>query len=177
MNYKELLKSKKAVSLILAIGFIGIFLIVLSDMDIKPQEKTAESIEETYRVSLEKDIKDLVKNITGDRDIDVVVTLDTGYEYIYATEESTDAIKEEKERETERENETSDKREEKYIIIKKSSGEDPLLVSSLLPKIRGVSVVCDSGNNEETRENLIDALKVLLGINDKRISISGRINY
>lgn len=176
MNFQKLLNNKKITTVIIAIGIIGILLIFLSDIKIPAtkSEEVAEDTDAVYIEKLEEDIKKMIKSITGDRNISVVITLKEGTEYIYATEKNVNADVKENQGEKTYNNETSDNLEEKYIIINKSDGQEPLLTATHLPKIRGVSVVCDSGSDEEICETLKNSLKVLLDINESKISISGR---
>ncbi len=162
-------------------GILGIALIFLSDLLPKSSTKSDKKLYDDdisnteYCSALESKIKKLIAESTGDKNIEVVVTLENSVEYTYATERNntTNSRKNDKLSGTV-ENETSDKLEESYIIINTGSGEQPLLLSRQEPTVRGVAVVCDSGANAAVSETVKQQLAVLLDISESRISIAGR---
>ena len=180
LDFKKFFNSSKAVTVAVAVGLIGIFLIVLSDFigDDKTETEvdTAKGVvsDEEYRLSLEQTVKELVMNITGDKGVEAAVTLSCGTEYVYATEKSVDTDSKENKESNTYNNEMSDKTEESYIIINTGSGEQPLLLSTAAPEVRGVAVVCESGYDETVCQKITEALTVLLDISESDISICGR---
>ncbi len=97
-----------------------------------------------------------------------MVTLESGTEYVYATERNSNSgTKENKESTEKYNNEISDKTEETYIIIKTDNGEQPLLLSALAPSVRGVAIVCDSAANGVVADNIKQAVCTLLDISEK----------
>lgn len=180
LDLKQILQSKKAVPIIAVIGLIGIFIIFLGDMLPKNKTETPKSTQTTfeddeYLKNLKLDIEQLVLSITGEEEAQVVITLETGTEYVYATEKNIDTgIKENKQSEGNYNNETSDKTQESYIIINNGTGEQPLIISTISPKIRGVSIVCASGFSEEVCSEIKNAIAILCNISEKKISVSGK---
>ena len=69
----------------------------------------------------------------------------------------------------------SDKSSE-YIIIDTGDSEDGLKAKILAPKIRGVAVVCQGGNNPTTKEMIITAISALLNISTNKISVASMAN-
>ena len=166
-------KLKNPKFLIIA-GLIGIVLIFLSSL-ITTSNKTDNPTEgfstDEYREALEEDIKSIVKKITGSRDVSVVVTLENGVSYSYAdTKEESSQDKSESE-----ETSTQNERKEGYLTIKTSDGgEQALLVTTNMPDIRGVAIVCDGGDNEYINKKIQNAVTAALNITDKRVYICGR---
>ncbi len=176
MEFKELLKNRRTVSFFALLGAVGILLIFLSDIIPKSSKKgTDETVEsETYKAQLQSEITELVKSITGDKYVTALVTLESGTEYVYATERNSNSgTKENKESTEKYNNEISDKTEETYIIIKTDNGEQPLLLSALAPSVRGVAIVCDSAANGVVADNIKQAVCTLLDISEKRVSVTG----
>ncbi len=176
-DIKGFLQSKKAVSLALVIGAIGILLIAFSDFGstAKNSEDTNKISDDEYRIALEASAKELICSITGDKDAQVYISLSTSTEYVYAKEEASNKdIKQNKESIDIYNNETSDKKEESYIIINTDNGEQPLLISAIAPQIRGVAVVAEGADDSEKREAIISALSVFLDVSERDISVIGK---
>ena len=172
-KYIILLKKPKT---IVVIGIAGILLILLSSVlgSSKKNEinKTEREITaEEYKAILEEDIKKTVRDITGSKNISVVITIESGIKYAYAD------IKEETLTETqEKENTKTDSGlKENYITVKTADGgEQALIVTTEMPKVRGVAIVCDGGDNEYIFEKIQNAVTAALDISSKRVYICGR---
>ena len=172
-KYLKMFKNPKA---IVVVGILGIAFVVLSSlvsMDKSEKEVLpATSITaEEYKAVLENDIKRTVTDITGSKNVSVVITLESGIKYSYADiKEETLTEKQEKE------NRTSDSGvKEGYITVKTADGgEEALLVTTEMPEVRGVAIVCDGGDNEYIVEKIQNAVTAALDINSKRVYICGR---
>ena len=166
------LKNPKA---LVAIGLLGILLIFFSTFfsgdgtpDTDPQgEMTAEE----YRIGLEKQLTETVKSITGSRKVSVVVTLDSGIRYTYAdTVEETTSDKTESNSQS-----TGSGLKSGYVTVKSpQGGEEALLVTTEMPEIRGVAVVCEGGDDALLREKIENAVTAALNVTSKRVYICGR---
>lgn len=171
-KYLKLLKKPKV---LISAGVIGLILVFLSSLmsgtaDTEKKIKN-EITAESYRELLEEDIKKTVRGITGSRNVSVVITLESGVKYSYADiREETLTEKEEKE------NKVSDNEiKAGYITVKTADGgEQALLVTEEMPKVRGVAIVCDGGDNEYIAEKIQNAVMAALDITSKRVYICGR---
>ncbi len=164
----ELLKSKKFAKILFIVGICGIILIFLSSYfpekeDKKPTENLTEFSPEEYRAGLESSVMKIVEGISGDSGAIVTVTLETGLVYEYALEEKSSDAEDESKKNTEK--------EQKIITVKGSDGQEhPLIVTSYMPEIRGVSVICNF-KNSETEGQIKDAVTAALNINSRKIYI------
>ena len=52
-------------------------------------------------------------------------------------------------------------------------GEQALIVTEIMPQIRGVAIICKGGNIEQTAEKIKNAVTAALNITSKRVYISG----
>lgn len=158
------------------IGIIGIALIGVSSFF--PQNKkenvqtpTAQSIDaEEYKASVQKQIKEIVEGLTGDKKARVIITLETGIrrEYARDTEEGSS------EKNNENGSDSTTDKKKKAITVKTSDGsEEALIVTEYMPQIRGVAIVCDISGNEHIKEAITDAVTAALGITSKRVYIGG----
>ena len=154
---------------ILILGLVGILFIFFSSFfstSEKKEEIKPEITTEEYKQNLEKDIIKTVRQITGSKNVSVVITLESGIKYNYAdTKEETLVEKQEKE------NKSSDSElKAGYITVKSSDGgEQALLVTTQMPEVRGVAIVCDGGDNEVIIEKIQNAVMAALDINSKRV--------
>ena len=170
------LKPFKKPKTVLIIGLVGIGLIVLSSLfssgeSKKENMKTGEMTAEEYKTILEEDIKETVTDITGSKNVSVVITLESGIKYYYADiREETLTEKRENEKES-----TDNETKSGYITVKNAEGgEQALLVTTQMPKVRGVAIVCDGGDNEQIAEKIQNAVMSALNISSKKVYICGR---
>ena len=170
------LKPFKKPKTLVIIGLVGIGLIVLSSLfssgeSKKENMKTGEMTAEEYKTILEEDIKETVTDITGSKNVSVVITLESGIKYSYADiREETLTEKKENEKES-----TDNETKSGYITVKTAEGgEQALLVTTQMPKVRGVAIVCDGGDNERIAEKIQNAVMSALNISSKKVYICGR---
>lgn len=173
---KKYISKLRSPKLLIFGGIIGIALIFLSSfLSASPTEEKTQNTQEfsvnEYKLQLENDITQAVKDITGSRKISVVVTLESGIRYSYADQ---------------REESVADKTESKltssqtnfkesYITVKTADGgERALLITEQMPEIRGVAVVCEGGDNEIIAEKIKNTVTAAFGITSKRVYICGR---
>jgi len=161
--------------LLVILGLSGILLIFFSTFfsgeEASYTDSAGEMTVEEYRIGLEKQLTETVKSITGSRKVTVIVTLDSGIRYSYAdTVEETTSDKTESDSQS-----TGSELKSGYITVKSAAGgEEALLVSTSMPEIRGVAVVCEGGDNEILRGKIENAVTAALNITSKRVYICGR---
>ena len=130
--------------ILIALGLTGILLICLpSFFGGSKKNETVRGGEinvEEYRAGLEKSVEEIVSSITGSKSVKVVITLESGIIYSYAdTNEGTSANKTGSGQES-----TSSESKQSYITVKTADGgEQALLVTTEMPQVRGVAVVCE----------------------------------
>lgn len=179
--FEKILKTPKNSKILIIAGVVGMVLIALSS--VIPGEKEKESASLTGNMTsyeycewLEERIAQTVNRITGKKGAQVLITLDTGVEYVYATEQKkdnsntgqTDGGKFSE----------SGSTAETYITVKDKDGNEEAVVrTELIPKIRGVSVVCVGGQKAEVVNAVTEALSTALNIPVENISVVGRGVY
>lgn len=177
-SIRKALERLKSPKVMVIAGLAGIFLIYLSSLfgaktETKPSANapTAETLSAAeYRAELEDRLCRMVMQITGSRNATVVVTLETGPRYSYAdTREGTSANKTESGSES-----TSSESKEGYITVKTSDGgEQALLVTTQMPEVRGIAIVCEGGDDEQISEKIQSAVMAALNVTSKRVYIAG----
>ncbi len=163
---KNLKLDKKTIFVFIA-GFLGIMIIFLSEIDFtanKQNEKENDSIENDYCLQLEKKMEDFIENIDGAGKTRVIITLSETTEYIYAKDG----------KEVRKNNEKNDDEtlENEYVIIENDNINSGLLIKTIEPKIRGIAISCEGGDNTKVQQQIYSAVSAVLNINTSRISIT-----
>ena len=165
----------KTPKVLIIAGIAGMILILLSSFLPSGKKGTQAATGETitaqeYSSQLEKSIAETVKCITGSKKVQVIVTLESGVRYTYADiKEGTTANKTESDYES-----TSDERKQSYITVRNADGgEQALLVTSEMPEVRGVAIICEGGDDPVLNEKITNAVTAALNITSKRVYVAG----
>ena len=164
---------------VLVVGIAGMLLILLSQLLSSPAKKqvskteTAEMTMEQYEQEIERRLTELVTSIQGVGRAKVMVTLESGIEYIYATQErkrseNTQDFSEDK---LERSHSSSDE-ELDYIIFEGADGKQALVRTRLEPGIKGVVVICDGADNKSVENSVVNVVTTALGILSTRVFVA-----
>ena len=142
-------KNKKGIFLILIGLLIGLMLII-SDNTKAPTQETQKELDEIneYKNDLEVNLEHIIKSISGIDNVDVLITIESGSEYVYASDDA----------------DTS----EKHVIVDNSL----VVVKKNLPIIKGVAVVCSGGNKTETKVKITELLCSVLDLSTTRIYVT-----
>ena len=169
---------KKKGKLIFLIGLLGIVMILISTLFPKSTTTTSSTKQisaEKYVASLEAEIKNVVSDIIGSKKVKVLITLNSGVEYVYANELKQDTDKmENSQGDGKNQSQQKDNNEQKYVLVNApNGGQIALLLTELTPKIRGVVVVCEGGENEAISNTIKSAVTVALDIASTRVCVTG----
>ena len=177
--------NERTLGMIVILGLVGIFLIFISsyinpdtasgtDTDENREDSTPTSTElESYRSSISEELGNMLASMDGVGKTKVMVTLEGTVRNVYATDVDVNG------RETSRkngENEDADKQnteKKSCIVIRQNDGsEKALTIGQLMPQIKGVLVVCEGGDDDFTKERIIDAVSAALDISETHICVS-----
>ncbi len=166
-EYIKNLKLDKKTIFVFVAGILGIVIIFLSEIDFnvnKESEKEDDNIDNDYCLQLEKKMEDFIENIDGAGKTRVIITLSETTEYIYAKDG----------KEVRKNNEKNDDEtlENEYVIIENNNINSGLLIKTIEPKIRGIAISCEGGDNIKVQQQIYSAVSAVLNINTSRISIS-----
>ena len=171
---------KNKPKIILIIGLIGIALILFSSVFDKKSEKVSvnnESVEisaEEYGNKLEEKLSVQISEVIGGK-VKVMVTLENGIEYIYASEYKNDESEIEDAFSDEQQKLQKDKKSENnYILYKDENGNEvPLVVTRVMPTVKGVVVGCNNGENETISGVVKCLVTTALNITDDKVCVVG----
>jgi len=158
----------------------GVFIVILisiffssnSNKKTTKVENLTEFSAEQYANYLEQKLEDVIGNISGAGKVTVMITLDGGmrYEYATQTEETTTS--------SEVSGNTNSKvvKNEKVVIVNVNGKSTPLIVKEKYPEISGVVVVASGASNAQVKLNINRAILALIDIKDENIEILVGIN-
>jgi stage III sporulation protein AG len=162
---KAVISEKKKFWLLLALGALGLLMVLWGYFAPKGGEKAvfAEKEENSFKTmayieDIENKIRSMTEKITGSTDVSVIVSAESGTEYVYVSNESA----------------AGEKNTREYITVKNESGRYELvLAKEVYPEIKGISIACPGGDNSKVRKKIIDSISTAFGISRNRICIVG----
>ena len=165
MKFLDSLSGKKKSLILTLAGIIGLMLIIFGTFGEKKDEQEDVSKNSQEKVStleyiqaLENKIGNIAEQITGSGNVRVIVSVSSGTEYIYVSNEKL--------------GENSSSKE--YITVRTESGADELILfKEIYPEVTGVSVACKGGDSPEIQAKLIAVISTSLNVGSNRICIVG----
>ena len=157
------LKNDRKSSIIIFIGLVGMLMIMFSgaDNDKKAESNISDSQIILSESKLADEVENFIENIEGAGKTKVILTFETYEETVYAEDKD--------------ENFSSGGDKDinsEYVIIDNGDTEDGLKLKVISPKIRGVAVICQGGNNPIVKSQIISALSALFDISTNKISVA-----
>ena len=172
-------KKDKRLRIFFVFGLLGIILIGISQMwpssSSNDMEETIRCEEETeeYKRSLEEKITTLLSSAYGVGKTQVMVTLESGVEYIYEKEqELSSSLGEDSTKDSGSKLQQSSDSRETVILVEDVNGRKTALVRKKLePKIQGVVVICEGGGRASTVETVCNLVTTACGIGYDQVCV------
>lgn len=165
INFFQKLKSIKHIDKIIAVLFIAILLVVYVSTFTNDDSNNAVTslTTEEYAKMLEDKMSSVLSNINGAGDVSVMVTLECGIEYIYATtkEEIT----------TTSGSNSKTTITEELVMVSSSGKSTPVIIKENLPKISGVLVVAEGAGSVSVKLEILKAVQALFELPADSIEI------
>lgn len=161
------LDKDKSTKLFLVLGLAGILLIGLSsllegDSQGEPHNETTYDVNaqtEKYKESIEKELSEMLSEISGVGKVRVMVTIESTTEYVYAEELSKDNSGE------------NVSYKNQYVILENSGEKEALVKKIIKPEICGVAVACEGGDDLKVSERIIKTVSAVLDISSTKICV------
>ncbi len=156
------LKTDKKSLLIIFLGIIGMLLIFLSELTDKTTA-TVSDVSSEYECNIgnhKQELEEILSEISGAGRVKAMITYEGSSENIFASDS------------TQMKDDGSNKITSEYIIIDKGSEEEGLLLKKVFPKVLGVAVVCDGGDDIKVVNEMTTVIKAIFNISSNNISIS-----
>ena len=119
-----------------------------------------------YSNVIEEKINDIVSKIDGAGRSYCMISLKNSYEKIYAKE-----YEESVQIDGSNKVFTSEEYTDKIVVLESDENENALEITEISPKIAGVVIVCEGGDNERIKGLISNAVSTLLGISDEKVCI------
>ena len=155
-------KNNQKIIIIFALAAIGIFLLLfgahgIGDKAQEDQTKIEDSMNaDEYAKSVEKNISELCEKISGVSDVHTVVTLEGGYNTVYAQNSQSGA--------------SGYKNE--FVLTGNGSSERAILVGYSTPQVSGVGIVCRGGGDPHIRSEIISLISATFGVSSNKIYVT-----
>lgn len=169
LKLKALFKSEKRVRILALLGALGILLLCLSEL--LPHTRTVQK-EDTAKTQTdvndfcaqtEKKLSELIAQVEGAGRVQVMLTIESSDEKIYAADEKSNA-----KTDGDAEQKSYDSQ---YVLVDGASGDTGMLLKTNAPKVKGVIIVCDGGENPAVANQITNAVSAALGVGANRVSV------
>lgn len=154
--------------LLIALGVLGVLLILLTSGNSSDTTaiQSGQDFCQEYVKELESKLSNIVCDVAGVNDCKVMITLKTGVEYVYATDESAN---------TDVNTQGGDKKEQSEekvtIVTDKQVGEKAVIVTERYPQINGVSIICHVADSPTLTLAVKNVAATALGIDSGRVCV------
>jgi len=169
----EIFNKNKNMQLLYIILITGVVIILIANSALlkdnkQSLHKSTDAIIDNSD-NLQKELSHILSQIHGAGRADVMLTYEQTGEKHYASD-----ITNEKNISTDggasARSQSQSKQTSKLVTMSK----EPLLVKQSYPRVRGVIVVCDGGDDIQVKADITNALKAVLDVDDHKISVFAR---
>lgn len=151
---KKIQKRKKV--LIAGIAILGVLLLLLGSADFSNGSAPTDAhfLYGEYEADLEKKLEDFCRHVEGIENVKAFVTLDISSEIVYAQNSSVSSA------------ETT----YEYLLF---GSDEALPIYEITPKIRGIALACDRGNEAQIQMLLTELVSCATGVASNKIKVVG----
>ncbi len=156
---------KQIIAICMAIGAVLLLVItgITGDEEHISSENTAVYADE-YIKDVEKRLESILCEIDGAGKVEVMVTLESCYENVYAKSYSTKSQTED--------NGNQSELTEQYVIVKKgSNNEECLVVKVYEPEVKGVAIVAQGADKENVKTAITETVCAVLDVSSAKVSV------
>ena len=158
------LADKKTLILLLTLAAVGVILILFSPHSENASASAAQPAfdENTYAEQLEERTSRLLSGVQGVGEVRVMVTVDSYAQTKYVRDRTTESAVGGVEKQSE------------SVVLESGTGgtRSPVTECIILPRVRGVSVVCTGGANAEVQMRVTKVLTALFDLRTSQISVT-----
>lgn len=154
---------------------VGILLVVIAlPTEKETQEKEEEKelyhseMDTSYISQMERQLETVLENVRGVGKVKVMITISESAEKIIEKDEETSV---QSSQGTTSGNSSSTDRKENAVYAGRTGEETPYVRKEISPKVEGVLVVAEGGDNAVVVENISEALQALFGIDPHKIKV------
>ena len=155
-------KKNGKLKLLLIIAAVGVALILIGTYFSSASSDDSDTVTddrdrlERYVAELESEIVELCSSVRGVGNVRAVVTVNGGFEYVYACDtKHTDS---------------SDSAE--YIKVGSGSSQQALYLTEKMPEITGIGIVCSGGGKTDVCNRIVLLLSAAYGVPTNKIYVT-----
>lgn len=141
--------------------------------NILASDKTVEQKKESYEADMEKRLKDILSRVDGAGNVEVMLTISYGKELVLADdtviEQNTAQEKDNAGGTRDTKNYSQDKKTVMYT--KQNGNNEPVVIKEIEPKIEGIIIVSEGGDDVIVQSNLRKAAQALFNIPAHKIEV------
>lgn len=151
----------------ICIGIVVILILMLSGFSESDEKVSVENTSvyaDEYIKETEKRLESLLREIDGAGKVEVMLTLESCYENVYAKSYSTKSQTED----------NGDQAEltEQYVIVKKgSNNEECLVVKVYEPEVKGVAIVAQGADKDNVKTAITETVCAVLDVSSAKVSV------
>jgi len=129
--------------------------------------------EQNYERVLERRLQEVLSLVNGAGQVEVMLTLSGSREIILAEDTTTNesSVKEVDSAGGSRENHSLAKDMRTILIQSPGGGQEPIILREIVPKVEGVIIVAEGGDDVFVKEALMRAASTVLGVDIHRVRV------
>lgn len=173
--WRSFCNSQNRVRLLVAVGLLGMGLILCSELlageEPKKSEPATEQPEQQQNTQqseqqLQQRLEEIISQIDGVGECSVMLTFEESERSVYAVE---DSVSQEQDRQT---NSGSSSSQKKLVLIEDGEGgNQPVLEKTVRPQVNGVVVVCQGAKSMTICQQVTEAVTTVLGIRSTQVCV------
>ena len=161
---RERLLANKKRTLAVLCCLLALLLLALSELPVRRKTAQTEAPSDAqYAQTLEARLTALIEQIDGAGKTQVLVTLRTGTQTVWARNDKSDS--------DQGESQSRVQTEQNYVLVRNGSGENGLVLNTRTPQVLGVAVVCAGAGDPLVRQNITQTVTSVLGIGASHVSV------
>jgi len=181
-NFFELFQDKKAMINIAVLLALGLLLLIMSSSLFKNEpaksDETNRAVEglpktdsvESYETGLERRLEEALSQVSGVGQVKVLLTISYGREIIVAENSVRDESTTKETDSTGGSREVYSIKTDDKVVFAEDDGQ-PLILKEISPKIEGVLIVAQGGDNVVLKEAMIKAAGTVLGVEPHKVQV------
>lgn len=172
-NVQSALKLSKKNTLMIILAVAVLVLLIFTEFSSveKKENNTTEKTTiyaEDYIKDTEKKLENILGNVSGAGKVEVMITLESCYENVYAKGYTS--------KKKEDEGEESVESAEEYVIVKQgSNNEESLIIKVYEPRVKGVAVLAQGADDINVKKAITETVCALFDISSASVSVEKMI--
>lgn len=155
------IKEDKKLIFIIAIGVVGMVLLLFSGNSRSSAAESTDSIDiKEIQTETEKKLTSLLETVNGAGKVKVMVTFESFEEKIYAVNTESES--------------SADSYEyiDEYVLVEDSGDTNGLTLKVIAPVIRGVGITCEGASSAVVKQEISKLVSAVLGISANKIWVT-----